>query len=55
MTDNHIGIEGAKALSEMLQVKTTIDYFYLHREEIWKNVAKLNTMTQSCDRLWDWK
>lgn len=31
-TDNRIGLDGVKALSEMLKVNKQVDYLYLHRE-----------------------
>ena len=33
MTDNEIGDEGAKVLSEVLKVNTTLKVLYLWREE----------------------
>ena len=33
MTDDEIGVEGAKAVSEMLTVNTAITNIYLHSEE----------------------
>ena len=37
MTGNDIGVEGAKALSEMLKVNTTLKWLYLRGEEEERN------------------
>ena len=40
MTDDFIGVEGAKALSEMLTVNTTITLLYLCSEEERKTITQ---------------
>ena len=59
MTDNEIGDEGAKSLSEMLKVNTRIRTLSLDSEWQKKRNTKMNELA-SCVlilvfRQWDWK
>ena len=56
MTDNEIGDEGAKALSEMLKVNTTLTSLDLSGEEERKGKEKEKREKRRMDdREWNWK
>lgn len=40
-TDNRIGFDGVKAVSEMLKVKKQVDYLYLHRKDNDKGTSEM--------------
>ena len=52
MTDNEIGVEGAKAMSEMLKVNSTLTTLNLGCEEERKEKEKERRMN---DSEWDWR
>ena len=52
MTDNEIGDEGAKAMSEMLKVNTTLSTLYLGGEEQKRKERRERKRVN--DREWDW-
>ena len=56
MTDNGIGDEGAKAMSEMVKVNTTLTTLYLGREEERQEREEKETEKERRmnDRQWDW-
>ena len=53
MTDNEIGDEGAKAMSEMLKVNTTLTWLYLESDE--ERKEKRERERRMNDRQWDWR
>ena len=54
MTDDFIGVEGAKALSEMLTVNTTLTKLWRGGEEE-KAIEVKKEKKQINDRQWDWR
>ena len=54
MTGNEIGVEGAKSMSEMLKVNTTLKSLKLSGEERRKK-EKRNKKRWMNDRQWDWR
>ena len=54
MTDNHIGDDGAKALSEMLKVNTTLTSLNLGSEEERKEIERRDKRRMN-DRELDWR
>ena len=55
MTDNEIGDEGAKAMSEMLKVNTTLTELYLGGEEERKEREEKEKERRMNDRQSDWR
>ena len=55
MTDNEIGVEGAKALSEMLKVNTTLTKLDLESEEKRKEKRKKREKRRMNDSESDWR
>ena len=54
MTGNGIGDEGAKALSEMMKVNTTLTTLDLWGEEERKEREEKEKERRMNDRQWDW-
>lgn len=56
MTDNEIGIEGSKAMSEMLRVNKTLATLNLSSEEEGKQENKKRKKERRMgDRQWNWR
>ena len=53
MTDNEIGEEGAKSMSEMMKVNTTLTSLNLRGEEERKKGKKQEKRKRMNDREWD--
>ena len=54
MTENRIGAEGAKAMSEMLKVNTTLTELNLGCEEERKEREEKEKKRRKNNREWDW-
>ena len=54
MTGNRIGVEGAKAMSSMLEVNTTLTTLSLRGEEERKEREEKEKERRKNDRQWDW-
>ena len=56
MTDNKIGVEGAKTMSEMLKVNTTLSSLNLGCEEEERNKKREKKKKRIMnDREWNWR
>ena len=55
MTVNVIGVEGAKAMSEMLKVNSTLTTLNLGCEEERKEREEKERERRKNDRQWDWR
>ena len=53
MTENEIGDEGAKALSETLRGNTSLTYLDLESEE--ERIQKRSRKERTDDRQWNWE
>ena len=55
MTGNGIGAEGAKAMSEMLKMNTTLKSLLLDCEEEERMEKRKKREKRMNDRQWDWR
>ena len=55
MTGNGIGVEGAKAMSEMVKVNSTLTTLDLWGEEERKEREEKEKERRMNDRQWDWR
>ena len=55
MTVNDIGDDGAKALSEMLKVNTTLKSLNLESEEERKEIERRDKRKMNDSESWDWR
>ena len=55
MTGNGIGDEGAKAMSEMMKVNSTLTSLNLRGEEERKEKEEKERERRMNDRQWDWR